>query len=375
MPFINDLDLPNNLNKIVHNMNLESVLSEDEIKSMTSTTLRTTTVPKQLLPSSSTTMPDVKNLADTLSPEMQDLLITFGLIPNPNEKPKLNQHHEEKYISDNAEVKPESYVGFKPLPDDGPSREGMDELLASFGLGRSARQQKSAIHNANKQQPQPFDIVPDSLKSVLDDLGLNRHGKKIGLSGQGNSLPSKTTKDEKKQQHVFKPNNEQAITSNEDLDKLTKLIDMIKQLDKLNRTVTDEDLKKIDMNNLKKLIGSLNNSTDNFVTLDEIRAPDPVGFDQGIQKNEVKRQETTTTTEEPRNPSLSDLEASFGGQTEPAVTEAAVPETTTAVRTGFYYLVDWNTFLDIDDQKGKRVNLRFQPTIGNPKQFISVAVP
>lgn len=63
----------------------------------------------------------------------------------------------------------------------------------------------------------------------------------------------------------------------------------------------------------------------------------------------------------------------LGGSSE-AATEA-LPETTTVKRSGFYYLLDWNTFFEIDDQKGKRVNLRFQPKVGDPKRFFSVNVP
>ncbi|KAK9870095.1 hypothetical protein WA026_006189 [Henosepilachna vigintioctopunctata] len=79
----------------------------------------------------------------------------------------------------------------------------------------------------------------------------------------------------------------------------------------------------------------------------------------------------SNSTSEPMNGALSDLEASFGGST-----TTAAPETTTArKRTGFYYLLDWNSFLDVDDTKGKHVNLRFQPKIGDPSRFYSVRVP
>ncbi|KAJ8971412.1 hypothetical protein NQ314_000722 [Rhamnusium bicolor] len=56
---------------------------------------------------------------------------------------------------------------------------------------------------------------------------------------------------------------------------------------------------------------------------------------------------------------------SFGGNDE----ENATPE---KPRNGFYFLLDWNTFLEVDDQNGRRVNLRLQPKVGNPKQFFDV---
>ncbi|XP_044749192.1 uncharacterized protein LOC123309947 [Coccinella septempunctata] len=83
--------------------------------------------------------------------------------------------------------------------------------------------------------------------------------------------------------------------------------------------------------------------------------------------------QSKSSTEEPINAPLSDLEASFGGST---TTSTSAPETTTPNRrTGFYYLFDWNTFLDVDDVKGTRVNLRFQPKIGDPKRFYNIRTP
>lgn len=175
--------------------------------------------------------------------------------------------------------------------------------------------------------------------------------------------------------------------------KLNKLIEGIKRLEKLNRTVTDDDLKEIDLGDLKELAANLNNEYNKIVPLNEQEAPNPVKYDNGLSKNEVKRQEDTTTTAatttentepigtivEDKGASIKDLEESFGGTSETVVTESAketeTESTTQAKRTGFYYLVDWNTFLDIDDQKGKRVNLRFQPKVGDPKRFYSISVP
>ncbi|KAJ3661225.1 hypothetical protein Zmor_005631 [Zophobas morio] len=72
--------------------------------------------------------------------------------------------------------------------------------------------------------------------------------------------------------------------------------------------------------------------------------------------------------------SFNALLESFGGDAvdmENRKTETATVNT----RTGIYFLLDWNTFLDLDDQLGRRVNLRFQPKIGDPKRFLSVSVP
>lgn len=195
------------------------------------------------------------------------------------------------------------------------------------------------------------------------------------------------TKSQEKQ-HVFNPKGSQ-FTTEEEMRKIQNLLEFVRKLENLNGSVTEDDLRKIGKNELKEFIATLNEY--NRVTpLNEQAAPNPIHFEDGLDKNEVKRQENSSsvdvsTTETSavngtemlsEGPSIKDLEDSFGGQTDPAPTTRAPPETTTPLRkTGFYYLVDWNSFFDIDDQKGKRVNLRFQPTVGDPKRFFSVTIP
>lgn len=219
-------------------------------------------------------------------------------------------------------------------------------------------------------------------------------------------------------QHVFNPS-ENLFATNEEIDKLNKLSNVVKHLESLNRPVTGDDFKKIDIETLKTLVKSLN---DSLTPLDEQNAPDPLMFDYELIRNEVKRQENSTAADNASNtsgtsgntdllstsssdnststidtnektsdtksadtvtsadssaaedtatPNIKDLEDSFGGQPE-TVTETVPPP---PKQNGFYYLFDWNTFFDMDDQKGQRVNLRFQPKVGDPKRFYSVSVP
>lgn len=192
------------------------------------------------------------------------------------------------------------------------------------------------------------------------------------------------TKSQEKQ-HVFNPEDTE-VTSEEEMKKIQKLLDFVKKLEKLNGTVTEDDLANIGKDNLREFITTIN-EYNKITPLDQQDAPNPLNFETGLDKNEIKRQQNTSTPSpesetgevtavSESGPNIKDLEESFGGKTDPPTTTPAPVETTTALRkTGFYYLVDWNSFFDIDDQKGKRVNLRFQPTIGDPKRFLSVSVP
>ncbi|KAJ8947691.1 hypothetical protein NQ318_001529, partial [Aromia moschata] len=349
-------------NKVSSTISTEASSFEDEerIKQMLASLgilpMQTTTT--------TTTVPDVSHVADNLTPEMRDLLMNFGLIPNTSERTTtVKPAAVESFNPVKAEVKPESYMSFKPLPEDDTSRQEMEELLARFGLEEKAKKQNDEEEGMN------FDAVPEQYKGVLEDIGLIGRGGRMVRSEPLNKTAEK--------HNVFNPVDTQ-YASNKEIDKLNKLLEFVKKLEKLNRTVTDEDIQKMDVDNVKELIASLNK--DKVVPLDKQNAPNPVNFDHGVDKNEVKRQKETTTTAAPvenATPNLKGLEESFGGQVDasPASEEPAPETTTEARRSGFYYLMDWNTFLDIDDQKGKRVNLRFQPKAGDPKRFLSVSVP
>ncbi|KAK4887111.1 hypothetical protein RN001_003382 [Aquatica leii] len=297
-----------------------------------------------------------------------------------------------------AEVRPDSYVQFKPLPDIGQPSEEMEEFLGRFGLGKSSknnrkyRQYVQDPKNILNEAPEvEFEMLPDSLKDTIKEMGFtNRDGKKVSKEETLNVLNKPNDKLSKsKKQHVFNPMQTNYATQ-DDIDKLNQLMDIIKQLEYLNST-KDEDLNGFNIDHINELVSSLNKT--NFGTLDkQMGGPNPLHFDKGLTKNEIKRQENSTnstaaptsapettpatTSTESETSNIRDLEDSFGGSAnaEPEVT-VTVPPPTEAPKTGFYYLLDWNTFLDIDDQKGKRVNLRFQPKAGNPQEFIAVSVP
>ncbi|XP_077293116.1 uncharacterized protein LOC143916090 isoform X2 [Arctopsyche grandis] len=79
--------------------------------------------------------------------------------------------------------------------------------------------------------------------------------------------------------------------------------------------------------------------------------------------------EVSTSSE---GPSIEDLENSFGGSKaddDPSEAELPPPR-----RNGFYYMVDWNSFLEVGDGDTK-VNIRFNPKLGDPQRFIPVSTP
>ncbi|XP_050307961.1 uncharacterized protein LOC126744545 [Anthonomus grandis grandis] len=342
--------------------------------------------------------PNANVMADNLSPDMQKLLKSFGLLPDDHKTNKTVDIPD--FNPEKAEIHPESYVGFKPLPEDSESSKNMEEFLAQFGLisnrdGKSLKKGKSLLPNVDpknvKIEQISLDTVPDDLKPLLQEMGFGVRGsRKIREQPSGNS--AEASSDEKTPGFGGKVDPGEEYVPEEDVKKLGRLVEILKKLEQINGTITEDDMAQADKQELKELITSLNRAAQeekNPVPLSEQLGPNPHEFDFGLKKNEIKRQEGAagTTTEETvetvtaeslpeetKTPSIKDLEDSFGGATEPSTTES-VPDPTTTRRSGVYYLLDWNTFFEIDDQKGKRVNLRLQPKVGDPKRFYSVNVP
>ncbi|KAH8373155.1 hypothetical protein KR200_005709 [Drosophila serrata] len=77
---------------------------------------------------------------------------------------------------------------------------------------------------------------------------------------------------------------------------------------------------------------------------------------------------TTTTTEESRNGSLDDLADSFGP--DPVSEEPPPPKK----KNGFYFLADWNSFLEVGDGDDQVV-VRLSPKIGDPRLFLPFKIP
>lgn len=379
-----DSSLTNFPKKELSNDHIKDIL--DAIGAAAPTTIKTTTV-----------MPDISEVVNNLSPDMRELLMTFGLIENPK-KPSsplraITESPPLFSIDELDAINPVAFTQFKPLPDSAPSRDDMKEFLAGFGLTGNSGSQRFAkkikdekTNTDPPQKPKPLtdvsnmdlSFVPESMQGVLADIGLINKSSVKTVEKDDQEI-----EEAKQETHVFNP--EQTYVSENEIQRLSQLLDTIKKLEKMNRTATPEDLQDLDLENVKELTKILKQESSlvkNYpeslsLSLDQQNfGPNPLDFDLSPDKNEVKRQQsstTTSTTEAPKNPSLTALEESFGGNA--GTSTATIDETLPAPRrTGFYYLVDWNSFLEVGEDD-KKVNIRFTPRAGDPSRFLRVNVP
>lgn len=348
---------------------------------------------------------DLANMLDNLPPHMKEMLsnigINDGLSFSATEVPTI----PPPVRSVNPHIDPASFHNFKPLPlkRQKTITEDMQQFLASFGLLEGNRQQKAAVETTTPFNDKFLESAPrinpdfltDTMKKTLDSLGLY-------------DRPTK-----KQSRHIFNPKNLTAVQSDEELKKLNALLTTIKKLASLNDSepVTPEFQKEIleqvkELDNITisyKTSAAINEEIHKIMERNKGKFKIPVimkessaentlqeglnpEFYEEIQlKNEVKRQENSTSedsssttegssTTEPANSAA--LEDAFGGgDTAPADSK---PEDSLPPRrpNGLYLLLDWNTFFEVGtEDDARRVNIRFQPKIGDGRNFLPVSIP
>lgn len=389
----------------------------------------------------------------------QDAMMPQQQVQQSFEEP-LDQSYEPFYPSPlshtfepkNAHFSPNfaanDFTAFKPLQFQENAREAVDtdleNLLRNYGLIDNRRAKKS-MHTSGEdattlqppsqsssttttttQKPTTtpmvsiptvsVDMLPNDMIKVLDTIGISTR------KANHNYDAKKPRKIGSSKAHGFRPAS-YSKSDAEDFEKLNQLLETIKQLDRLNKNLTDSDISKLDIKNY------------NFSASLLDQGPDPLDNIELIHyKNEIKRQEkpvrlslfdiednntssspssstetpvtivtpssetaeelTATTTEEPSNDSLSstteepasstettssssldesrasDLDDSFASGSDPT-DEEPLPEPR---RNGFYFLTDINKFLEVGEEPDK-VEVKYQRKFGDPSRWFSVSVP
>ncbi|XP_012533416.1 uncharacterized protein LOC105835029 isoform X2 [Monomorium pharaonis] len=340
---------------------------------------------------------------NNLTPDVQLLFQRFGL--------QTSNLLTTTMSTPKSTINTNSYTNFKPLPISKIKNEDMKEFLAKFGLGVNDNRKKKAIPMST-ERPSLIEAVPDNMKQILENIGLISHKTTRITSKMENTEPTKATKF-----HVFKPH-EVNVKDEDQRMKINELLDKIRLVQEGKANTKD----------VRKTADDLLETTK---TLKD--GPDPLSLEEIIKiynkdlKNEVKRQQnpketveiittgdrafiTTTTSTESVNVSsttttttttatmaldsttdssnfrnaltpvpesstsasinLMALEESFGG-----TTSAPDPVLPTQRRNGLYFLLDWNTFLEVGEDDEKKINLRFEPKVGDRTRFLPVNVP
>ncbi|EAT39368.1 AAEL008831-PA [Aedes aegypti] len=272
------------------------------------------------------------------------------------------------------------------------------------------------------------DLVVPQMASLLDNLGIqtmkkDRNGRKLTSSKdfEGTEMKSNGV--------AFRPKKKSEKPEkfvNEDYRKLEQLWETIRELEKLNPNLTEESLESLNLknfnlsesllsqgpnplesydinriNDIKKRQQPTTEDTPTRISLDLALAANSSTSNTSSNQVEIisttsgdqprstileidssadapsSSTTTTTTTTETSSTTSSDnsarftaLEESFGGGADPVEQEPLPPPR----RNGFYFLADWNSFLEVGEDPNKVV-ISFRPQAGDPSRFLPVNVP
>uniref|UniRef100_A0A182VQM5 Uncharacterized protein n=1 Tax=Anopheles minimus TaxID=112268 RepID=A0A182VQM5_9DIPT len=356
-------------------------------------------------------------------------------------------------------VKADDYVAFKPLPigtssddaDAKPIDEELDALLKSFGLVGPGPRNKKSMHPEPTQQPPMMvmksvpsidaDLVAPQLMSVLGTLGIQMKPGQQQPQASVSSGPTPIVRRRQKTPRKLDPPVDQTPSaahlrvSNEDYQKLEQLWQTVKQLEKLNASLTDDSLDVLNpkhynlspsllaqgpdpllegiddrerLNEIKKRQEPATSTTTASAVLNDdsvaTESDSPFRFNlqlntngsggttsEGSEQDDLVSKTTvnsdiapdtttnpttttsapkTTTTESARNAALEDSFPASDLAGDPVNEEPLPPPR----RNGFYFLYDWNSFLEVGEEPNK-VIIRYNPQAGDPSRFLPVTVP
>lgn len=294
----------------------------------TATTTTTTTTPKP-----------------ELTPELRELLESFGLLTNeePPAHVTAGAYQDEFHpifpsslkdeslsvsefkplpksvtasdiegkIESSLEIKPDDFSSFKPLPvpeEKTASDEELEKLLKTYGLLEEDERGSKAIDaeieklnegDSEEVGSETYEVTVKPYKKISEvpevDVGflspdlakvLGNMGVKSVNQQVKSTTPVITRRIDTTEPAEYSTGQSMSSTMKDDYQKLHLLLDTIRQLDNLNANLTEEELDRLNLKNF-------NLSKD---TLLESEGPDPTYDVQSATKNEVKRQ---TNSSEP----------------------------------------------------------------------------
>jgi hypothetical protein len=338
-----------------------------------------------------------------VSPDAENPSVLLTNDKNKEPSLLLEDIHEEVQKSSSL-VKAEDYENFKPIKDSKNVSSDMESFLKQFGLmdvvddSRKTKSIKSSKVSSNSNIP--------TIDSAYLIPGYTKLLNNIGITTIKDKEVKKTMKNNFKQVNKNK-------AEEEDYKKLDQLLETIRELEKLNASLTEKEVNRLNLQNfnfsesllsdgpdpkqyqahysaLKNTIKRQNSEDEPTKISLGLTGPllessleatdDAKATDEDSSTNEgsstssttTTTESTTTTTEESSSePQEEEKKNSLEDEIEPVEDPEPLPPPR---RSGFYMLFDWNSFLEVGEDPDKVV-IRFDPKIGDPTRFLPVNVP
>ena len=145
----------------------------------------------------------------------------------------------------------------------------------------------------------------------------------------------------------------------------TKLSLEISELENQNGSLNEDDGNSTLLSSSLEIISTTKTEPKNNIIQVDNSTTEPKDDDEltlDFDPETTTKSAATSTTEEARNKLEDDIDP---------VEEEPLPAPR---RNGFYFLADWNSFLEVGEDPDKIV-VRFDPKVGDPSRFIKVTVP
>jgi hypothetical protein len=303
----------------------------------------------------------------TVPDDLKVLLKNFGVLKNGEDSIGLSPLplYADKSEIPKTPINSKDYEAFKLISNDKVNvTKDMESFLKQFGLTNNSSKTKGRNHNKHNVTTIDSAYLTENFSDVLKGLGI-----KIDKSSDGQIEKLKGS-------------------SQIDYKNLENVLDTIKKLEKLEKvhvpdssfTPTNDHVQysALKKNNVKRqqssgdkplLESSLEatdddpNKTPSTTTQRPVTSPTTT-TSKSVVSTTTTTESSSSTTEEAKKNSLED-------EIEPIEEIEQLPSPR---RSGFYMLVDWNTFLEVGEDPEKIV-VRFDPKIGDPSRFLPVNIP
>jgi hypothetical protein len=308
-----------------------------------------------------------------------------------NDDEKSKHFDQEKVKKQQFLIKAEDYEAFKPLKVKKPINEAaqpqheVDVIFKQFGLNdhnqNSSKKGETEYKISSKNEAS---YLLASYSSLLENIGIETSNK--NLKGYRNRMN---------------------YTSSNDLKNLQNLLENIKELEKLNKTLSLKEVEKLNLENYNFSDALLKSGPDPTIYLSNYSAlknevkrrqigsgsgQEPL-LESSLEENIDDNSKTDVTTENSLTSSSTTKElltTKMLTTTEASRIESSTQEKKNTLedeietiddpeplppprRSGFYMLVDWNSFFEVGEDD--KIKVRFDPKIGDPSRFLPVNIP
>lgn len=319
--------------------------------------------------------------------ELEDLLKKFGLMDEESSRKRKSMTSEKDKVTQKVTTttRPTKMSIMKDMPSLDPGYFNSDQTSVLDNIGISMRKREKEGRKINSFSKS--NIFKPASKSKSDEEDFKKLEQLLETIRELDKLNANLTSDELERLNLKNYNLSETLLAKGGPDPIslgsgdlslkneikrqqptdddpTKLSLEISELESGNESLNEDDGNSTLLSSSLEIISTTKTEPkNNIIQVDTSTSePDEDDFKLELDPETTTKSSTTSTTEEARNKLEDEIDP---------VDEEPLPAPR---RNGFYFLADWNSFLEVGEDPDKIV-VRFDPKVGDPSRFIKVTVP